>query len=375
MDDSIAAGGVAEDLHTRLDAMREAQQKSTVMKAVSSLNAYKTFRAQNEKKYTERSIEEQRRQEIMKPLEDALLENKLLLGQMKRREDIIRTLRRNLTMASLNSKLHIDKPLDQGLDRHEDVSLKLLAIGDECEALKAIIEKMKTENERLHRKLKFEQDSRREFIAKFEVREMEFREYVKAQKKDREGFSHTALMKENTTERIIRDYERVSKDLNESKQIVLEKTFALESMTDELFQIREDNIRLQQQYDTGNEMLMQIQSNAEEREEKLYELEYDKAAVTVRYVVFSRVLIYIFSTFLFIMSSSTLVHDCMTQNQLREAQACTRSNGVRWIFHPRGQRRRLRRQLCAASSQRRQKRKSAGRRQSNEVPHWSSVVF
>lgn len=81
---------------TLLQQMEENKMVSDILRANKNIKLYKAFREQNEQFYRNKEIEEERKKEINEPLNFALLQIEMLEDKVKRRDNVISTLQREI---------------------------------------------------------------------------------------------------------------------------------------------------------------------------------------------------------------------------------------------------------------------------------------
>jgi hypothetical protein len=86
-----------------IEQMEEKQREMVIRNAKMSLESYREFRSQNEKRYKEKLISVT--SEKNPRLEEALLEAKLLKGKLSRREELIKNLRKQLAVEVVQAKI------------------------------------------------------------------------------------------------------------------------------------------------------------------------------------------------------------------------------------------------------------------------------
>ena len=229
--------------NNKLDRMLEQQMINDILRANGNLKSLKAFRLANEKLYKDKSLEEARRKEIREPLEDALVEIDLLQGKLQRRDEMIKTLRKqifsdakglnnhnNLLNGVAASKMLFEESRQFKQMMHQEEENKLVNALDKVEQYKIAVNILHKEIHKLKRIIDFQQVKLKDVFAGIEEMEFRHNEQVKKLEGDKAIYMNMIDNRENRIEKLMEDKEELSEQFSDTKAALLEKSKELKQL-------------------------------------------------------------------------------------------------------------------------------------------------
>jgi len=258
-----------------------------LQKHMQSITNIKSFRQASESRFSERAAEVLSQMSEKggagggggrgltlrerEKLENTLLDNKIIMDKLKRRDAMIMEMRQIMHIDLVQSTLvklavgthatmaamEVQKKKQQDFVSNEEVLV--LKLQDEIDALKRYLEAAQGETKAVEKRWKRELARNKDNAVLFEKNEVQFFDRIKELERERNGL-HTAMSnKEHMIERIMRQFEEVSQQLGESNTKIEELNIALLEAKAEVDYKEKDRLSMQESL----EVAVQAKLNAE----------------------------------------------------------------------------------------------------------------
>jgi hypothetical protein len=218
------------DFKSRIDAMMEAQQRAEISRAVTTLQSYQNFRANGEKHFKEKLVEEELRQEVNKPLEDALLEIKTLRSTLVRRDEWLARLRKweNYNAESASASTHHMSTIAV------EETTELASLKDTLARMEQALDFVAAENETLKRKLDTQFELRKDHFLELERKSLELSECIRHFTREKEGLHQAWVQKDLALERMAVAHEHALAESSRFENRIVELELLECSLRDKL---------------------------------------------------------------------------------------------------------------------------------------------
>jgi hypothetical protein len=250
--------------YVKLNKFLETQQ---IAKITNAKNSLEQFRTQNEKKYKDKESEELKFREIQKPLEDAFMEIRILQDKLERREVVIKQLRQDFLLASLQRNLTDAEKVN--LFEKDQKDLLTLKLFDDISILQSIITANNKNEAKLKRIMSFQSEKikyllgineKNEFYYNEKIRKLEELKNRNANKLQKEILNNQNLLIENNQ---FKNEINELKNLNSTLQLRFDEKNSLFNEIELLFNSEkvEKQSLLEKKKDTENLLQISVENN------------------------------------------------------------------------------------------------------------------
>ena len=198
--------------------------------ALAKLQSFKASMEHMDLLSREKAIEEERRRERERPLEEAREEIRILNGKLERREQALKTLRRKVALDMLQFKLSNgdDSCLidirNSLADENKSGEVKIMELQELLVSSKTQVDEQQVEIDKLRAKLRSDYQKYKDRLMTFERQNYSLLDHIHRMENEKKSFSNNLHSKEIIIERLTNENEYLKKEIEiNTKAIELEK--------------------------------------------------------------------------------------------------------------------------------------------------------
>ena len=273
----------AADKTVDLGSVVEAQQMAQLVHAEASLKNYALFRIQNKRMYEDKMLHELRRKEIREPLDEALMKIELMSGQLERREDVIRKLRKFITVDLLKKTQQQQQPgnnIEDSRSAMTEMSKSEEAVEQELRdrivEQQRVIDQQNLQLEKFRRTVRFESEKNKQMMKKLDTQDFAHKEALMHAESDKNIYLGMVESRETKLERLMDEKDEMEEELEEARD-------AADTAKKELKSLKALNQQLEENHKLLTEQRDDYKGKWEERETALENLRAEFEACSVRH--------------------------------------------------------------------------------------------
>ena len=198
--------------------------------ALAKLQSFKASMEHMDLLSREKAIEEERRRERERPLEEAREEIRILNGKLERREQALKTLRRKVALDMLQFKLSNgdDSCLidirNSLADENKSGEVKIMELQELLVNSKTQVDEQQVEIDKLRAKLRSDYQKYKDRLMTFERQNYSLLDHIHRMENEKKSFSNNLHSKEIIIDRLTNENEYLKKEIEiNTKAIELEK--------------------------------------------------------------------------------------------------------------------------------------------------------
>ena len=198
--------------------------------ALAKLQSFKASMEHMDLLSREKAIEEERRRERERPLEEAREEIRILNGKLERREQALKTLRRKVALDMLQFKLSNgdDSCLidirNSLADENKSGEVKIMELQELLVSSKTQVDEQQVEIDKLRAKLRSDYQKYKDRLMTFERQNYSLLDHIHRMENEKKSFSNNLHSKEIIIDRLTNENEYLKKEIEiNTKAIELEK--------------------------------------------------------------------------------------------------------------------------------------------------------